>query len=99
MQAYRAHCQNCDFASAETVGGVPALILDAQSDDPDVDLTNPRLIRLHDSRARETIGRNGYSFISATLTGRYLRVSEVFCTKCGQLYQIRSLAPAFAQFR
>ena len=97
MQAYRAHCQNCDFASPQTVGGVPALILDAPSDDPAADPTDRRLIRLDDDRGREVIARHGYSFISCILSGRYLRVQEVFCTDCGRLYQIRSLAPAFAQ--
>ena len=98
MQSYHARCQNCDYTSAETVGGVPALILDAPSDDPDADPEDPRLIQLDDRRGRETISRNGYTFTGATLTGRYLRTCEFFCVKCGHLYRQRSLAPAFAQF-
>ena len=98
MNVYRGNCEKCDFTTAETAGGTPALILDAASNDPCADPNNPRLILLDDDNARETIVRNGHTFISATLKGRYLRVTEYFCVKCGHLYQQRTLAPAFAQF-
>ena len=97
MRSYHAHCQNCDYTSSETVGGVPALILDTPSDDPDADPEDPRLILLDDLQGRATIARSGYTFTSATLTGRYLRIRDFFCVKCGCLYQQRALAPAFAQ--
>lgn len=98
MRSYHAHCRNCNYVSSRTVGGVPALILDAPSDDADADPQWPQLILLDDLRGRETIARIGYTFISATLHGRYLRIREFFCAECGRLYQQRSLAPAFAQF-
>lgn len=84
---FQGRCDSCGFESEKVRADCAGLIVDELSRDPSLDSPHERMVSLLGDSESETVRRHRYTFLSAVLAGRYVRVDQLVCCKCGHFYQ------------
>lgn len=93
---YRGRCTSCGYETPRAPSGADAIIADAPIELWRSNACNERLVTLTDGAGLDVVTRTGYTFRSAVLAGRYLRIYYVFCLKCGHRYRHQYMGLRFA---
>jgi predicted Zn-ribbon and HTH transcriptional regulator len=90
----QARCDNCDYEAPPFPHGGSAILLDDESESTFACNDDRRIVRLSHPGESRALTQLGYTYTSATLSGRMLAINAQVCHECGQVFESRRLTAA-----
>ena len=94
---FQGQCSFCGYKSPMiSDGNCGAVIVDDSCiiENYDSHPNDDRIVVLAHPIEQHIIEKYGFTYTSATLQGRYLRLQDCFCKSCGHVYETRKLGSA-----